>query len=96
MRWLVKGIAVVGLTVGLGACRQGLGERCQIDSDCQEGLICSQAGTFPTCRQPSANLPDSGVADGPLASHPDATVAHPDARPATIDAGPTADASTRD
>lgn len=28
------------LTVGLAGCKQGEGERCQVNSDCQDDLIC--------------------------------------------------------
>lgn len=32
----------VGVVIlSLMACRQGEGERCQVDSDCDDGLICS-------------------------------------------------------
>jgi hypothetical protein len=93
MRWLVKGVAVVGLALGLGACRQGLGDRCQIDSDCQDGLFCSSAGTFPTCRQRSASLPDASTVDGPI---PDARLtSSPDSQVQSVDAR-TFDAKTHD
>jgi hypothetical protein len=31
------------LSVLAAGCKQGLGERCQVDADCAEGLICSRA-----------------------------------------------------
>ena len=31
------------LAVGFAACKQEVGERCQIDTDCEDGLICNQA-----------------------------------------------------
>lgn len=36
------GVAVV-LTLALGACEQGVGERCQVQSDCEDGLVCNKA-----------------------------------------------------
>lgn len=29
--------------VGIASCKQGEGERCQVDSDCENGLTCNQA-----------------------------------------------------
>jgi hypothetical protein len=48
-------------------CKQGVGDRCQINSDCDTGLVCVlPAGGSPaaggTC-QPSGQLPDGGTAD---------------------------------
>ena len=53
--------------LGAAACKQGVGDRCQINTDCQDGLICNQ--TKRVCQGPS----DGGiVADADAA--PDATV----------------------
>ena len=51
----------------LGACRQGLGDRCSIQADCAEGLLCIlPSGTTPqsggTCVQPAGQ--DGGTDDG--------------------------------
>jgi hypothetical protein len=38
-RW----IAIAVLALAAAGCKQGLGERCQVDSDCGDGLVCNQA-----------------------------------------------------
>jgi len=38
----VKTVIAIVLLLALGGCKQGRGERCQVDSDCAEGN-CSQA-----------------------------------------------------
>jgi hypothetical protein len=43
---VTKWIAItVALSAGLGlaGCKQGLGERCQVTADCDDGLTCSQS-----------------------------------------------------
>lgn len=35
-------VAVV-LALALAACEQGVGERCQVQSDCEDGLVCNKA-----------------------------------------------------
>lgn len=43
MRWLVTALcAVVAFVPAVAGCRQGIGERCQQDSDCASG-ICSKS-----------------------------------------------------
>ena len=37
MRWFISVVAVLAL----GACKQGRGEICQVDSDCEAGLKCT-------------------------------------------------------
>ena len=46
----------------LGACAEGSGEPCQIDSDCSDGLICLRAHGEDrgTCMDPKAIVPDAG------------------------------------
>lgn len=34
---------VSAFVVGSAGCKQGRGERCQVDADCADGLICSQS-----------------------------------------------------
>ncbi len=72
------------LAVTLAGCKQGEGEVCQIDDDCESGLECN-AGTM-RCQSPGADRADaSPPAD---ASAPDAGT--PDAGPdAGADAGET-------
>jgi len=38
-----KLIAIALCSVLAAACKQGRGERCQVDSDCESPLICSRA-----------------------------------------------------
>jgi hypothetical protein len=50
----------------IAGCQQGVGDRCQVQSDCQDGLICVlQAGATPqaggTCEQPSVVGPDMAM-----------------------------------
>lgn len=60
--------------LALAACKQGQGEYCQIDKDCEDGLVC--APITDTCER-SAAAPQ--VDAGPDAELPDA--APPDAGP---------------
>jgi len=58
MRWIVAAVLVAG-------CKQGLGDRCQINADCQSGLVCNQAKN--TCESTSTAGPiDASVPDGPM------------------------------
>lgn len=45
MKSFVKsfGFAVALAVTALGGCKQGVEERCQVDSDCDGALICSQS-----------------------------------------------------
>jgi len=77
----VKTVIAIVLLLALGGCKQGLGERCQVDSDCSEGN-CSQAepkvcggdnasqldASFPIDATPG---PDA-VLDAPIDAMPDA------------------------
>lgn len=65
------------LLLGAAGCKQGEGERCQLDSDCADGLVCNQATT--TCQTTRTSGGDAGF---PV----DARVALPDAAVSTIDA----------
>jgi Carboxypeptidase A inhibitor len=63
MRWLIVGAALITLA----GCKQGVGDRCQVQSDCEDGLLCIlPAGGTPQsggiCQSP--NNTDGGfVAD---------------------------------
>ena len=39
----LKWISIALFSVAATGCKQGHGERCQVDSDCSAGLTCSQA-----------------------------------------------------
>lgn len=80
----------------LGACKQGEGERCQVDEDCEDDLTCSSA--TQTCEERASSTPiDAVVPDAPPVdamidammpdAPPDAPDAPPDAEPdAAVDA----------
>jgi hypothetical protein len=52
-----------------GGCKQGRGERCQVDADCASGLICSHAEP-KTCGDGTGDGIDADVPPGDAA--PDA------------------------
>lgn len=60
--------------LALVSCKQGQGEYCQVNADCEDGLVCAQI--TDTCEK-SAAAPD--VDAGPDAEIPDAEV--PDSAP---------------
>jgi len=57
----MKQVVLVALfvVVALAACKQGLGDRCQVNSDCSDGLICSAA--TGTCESPTSTGIDASV-----------------------------------
>lgn len=66
-------IALVATLTTIAACKQGEGERCQVNDDCDPPLVCNQAKS--TCESTSgggfdAEVPDA--IDGPPT--PDAAV----------------------
>ncbi len=57
-------VAVAALIAGFVACKQGKGERCQVNADCESGLLCSSA--TGTCVGSGAmNEIDARVTDAP-------------------------------
>jgi hypothetical protein len=60
----------------IAGCKQGEGERCQIDEDCESGLVCNQA-TQQCARSGTDNMPidEMPPIDGPPVDAP------PDAPP---------------
>ena len=68
---------VAGTVAFISACKQGEDERCQIDDDCESGLICNVA--TQKCAQTIGGDIDASVPDGPDAA-PDAP---PDVLPDT-------------
>jgi hypothetical protein len=56
------------LLLSLAACKQGLGDRCQVNSDCVSGLVCSAATgtcTDQTSGGIDAQVPDAKAIDAP-------------------------------
>ena len=76
MRFRIRAFLVcLLLAVWFVACKQGEGEVCQIDDDCESGLECN-AGTM-RCQSPGADRADASPrVDGgpPDAGNPDAAV----------------------
>ena len=60
-------LVVVGLVLGAAAwmvgCKQSEGDRCQVNDDCADGLLCNQA--TQQCSQTSGGGIDATVPDGP-------------------------------
>lgn len=74
-------IALVGSLTALAACKQGQGDRCQVNDDCDNGLVCNKAKN--TCQSSSGGDLDASVIDAvPM----DATDAAVDAAPDAPDA----------
>jgi len=57
-------IALVTSLVGIAACKQGEGDRCQIDADCASGLLCNKAKN--TCQATSGGDLDADVIDAAI------------------------------
>lgn len=79
-------LAIVLAAALLAGCKQGVNEVCQVDSDCEEGLVCNRVQG--TCQEGSAGGVDAAPVDA-------ATPATPDAAP-EADATPEADAAPAD
>jgi hypothetical protein len=62
-------LGFVGSLVTLAACKQGQGDRCQVDDDCESGLVCNKAKN--TCQSDEGGNIDAGIIDA-AADAPDA------------------------
>jgi len=69
----------VGLLIG---CKQGEGQRCQVNDDCDTGLVCNQATDPPSCQSP-------GSITGIDATVPEADIDAPDDAPTDAIDAPT-------
>jgi hypothetical protein len=58
---IVCSLGLVGSLVTLAACKQGQGERCQVDDDCESGLVCNKAKN--TCQSTTGGDQDAGITD---------------------------------
>lgn len=97
MRTFASLLAVAILLLAPTACTQGEGERCQIDEDCESGLVCGAAeGGVRVCRQPGT-IPTADAEPPPNADAPGPVVdgSPIDAQVSPIDAA-TADADLTD
>lgn len=101
MRRTLASLALAILS--LAACKSGLDERCQVNDDCEDGLVCVNLSSDPAnpvsvCREGVDNTSDAAIdapQDGPEndgapdAPSPDAAVDAMD-DDATVDASPDA------
>jgi len=68
---LLVSLAVAGALAGaFVACKQGKGDRCQIDDDCASGLVCNKATN--TCQETTGGGIDATVPDAAIDAPPDA------------------------
>jgi len=79
-------LAALAVVLALTACRQGEGERCQVDSDCEEGLVCT--GRTRTCEHSAASPRDASPDAEPIDAMGPVDAAVDAAPDAMIDAGP--------
>ncbi len=89
MRSLVRVVLVVsialGVALGVVACKLKKGDHCQVDEDCESGLVCSTLGFCDVTK--SSTSPDAM----PFDARPPAPDSGPDATPAidaAVDARP--------
>lgn len=70
---ITAALALAGASL-VAACKQGEGDRCQVDADCDDGLICNQA--TQSCAKTSGGGIDADVPDPPMpdAALPDAPI----------------------
>ncbi len=52
-------VLVLGVAAGAAGCKSGVGERCQVTADCQDGLVCVK-GT-DTCAESVTGDIDGGI-----------------------------------
>jgi hypothetical protein len=71
-RSLIRLLLACGIVTGtIVSCKQGKGDRCQIDDDCGGGLVCNKA--TDTCQERSGGGDiDAAVPDAPPDAKPDA------------------------
>jgi len=86
--------AFLALALSGMACKQGLGDRCEQNSDCSSGLVCNYNGLTTAdmgrCIDQNAPTPDAGVEDD---SGPPVDAEIPDTAPDQADDGSSSDAS---
>ena len=75
-RLLAASALVLGTGIWMIACRQGEGDRCQVNADCASGLVCNQAtqscaktsGGGIDAMAPPPPMPDAAEIDAPVDS----------------------------
>jgi hypothetical protein len=89
----VKRLAAISAALALAAaalvasCRQGEGDRCQVNADCEDNLICNQAtqrcartaGGDIDADVPDPPIPDMALPDAAVDAMIDAMIDAPDA-----------------
>jgi hypothetical protein len=77
-------LALVSTLTVVAACKQSQGDRCQVNEDCESGLLCNQAKN--TCQAMSAGdldasaidaVPADAMVDGGVDSNVDAMIDAP-------------------
>jgi hypothetical protein len=58
---IICSLGLVGSLVTLAACKQGQGDRCQVNDDCDTGLVCNKAKN--TCQSDDGGDADAGIID---------------------------------
>ncbi|HSK03795.1 MAG TPA: hypothetical protein VK932_21225 [Kofleriaceae bacterium] len=78
---VLASLALASLTLGgIASCKQGEGERCQVQEDCEEGLTCNIGEGL--CREVGGgDIPAPLPPDAPLDTPPDGPDAPLDAPP---------------
>lgn len=79
-RWIGLSVVVaLMLSVGGVGCKQGEGDRCQINDDCEDGLVCNASEQI--CQQPGSDTPDArlNIDSGPAVDAGTADAMVPDA-----------------
>ena len=84
LRRLARPCLIALTLVAASGCKQGSGDRCQLNSDCQDGLTCVVS--------PNATLAEGGTCQSTTAPAVDA--AAPDATPPPGDSATASDAAT--
>ena len=89
LRGLASGAAIVLFAAAIfGACKQGEGDRCQVDGDCEDGLICCVAlenviegGSCRTAATCELSAVDGGSETAPREAGPETSEGGVDAAP---------------
>jgi hypothetical protein len=76
-RLAVAAALVIGTGIWVAACKQGEGDRCQVDADCASGLVCNQA--TQSCAKTSGGGIDATVPELPMADAAIDAIDAPDA-----------------
>ncbi len=59
----------------VASCKQGEGQRCQVDDDCESGLVCAQATHLCATSETSGGIDALPPVDAPAEASPEAAVA---------------------